>query len=181
MCFYRLLGKKNNNKLTDDQKNAEYWIQQSIHSKNNIYTRQYIYNLLLLYIYFWWLGTFINFISDFNSSTLHMSIFYLQQSNISTRYLYFYWLCVLLLNRHNDHNHLQKHTFTHVSSSYSTSDRNLMIVRPEIIIIESELQQRSDCFLTRLHYKFRRFKNTVGVSCSLSCSSSCSRKAWKWN
>lgn len=52
MCFYRLLGKKNNNKPTDNQKNVEYWIQQSIHSKNNIYTRQYIYNLHLLYIYF---------------------------------------------------------------------------------------------------------------------------------
>lgn len=52
MCFYRLLSKKNNNKPTDNQKNAEYWIQQSIHSKNNIYTRQYIYNLRLLYIYF---------------------------------------------------------------------------------------------------------------------------------
>lgn len=52
MCFYRLLGKKNNYKPTDNQKNVEYWIQQSIHSKNNIYTRQYIYNLHLLYIYF---------------------------------------------------------------------------------------------------------------------------------
>lgn len=77
MCFYRLLGKKNNNKPTDNQKNVEYWIQQSIHSKNNIYTRQYIYNLHLLYIYFWQLSTFINFISDFNSSTLHMSDFHL--------------------------------------------------------------------------------------------------------
>lgn len=30
--------------------------------------------------------------------------------------------------------------------------RNLMIVRPEIIIIQSELKQRSDCFLTRLQF-----------------------------
>ena len=48
-----MLGKKNNNKPNNNQKNAEYWIQQLIHSKNNIYTRQYIYNLLLLSIYFW--------------------------------------------------------------------------------------------------------------------------------